>query len=138
MNNISKIVSIASYLLLAISLYFFIGFLSGWNDEGVFLGWSYVLFAIAGGATILFGIWNLIMFPKKAKTTLFGVVGLIVVFGLAYMLSSDGSVSAKIMKDWEVTSSASHNIGMALWAMYILGFIAALGIVYTEVSKMFK
>lgn len=138
MNNISKIVSIVSYLLLAVSIYFFIGFLSGWNDEGTFLGWSYFLFAIAGGATILFGIWNLVMFPKKAKTTLFGVVGLVVVFGLAYVISSEGSVSAKIMKDWEVTLSASHNIGMALWAMYILGFVATASIVYTEVSKMFK
>ena len=138
MNNISKIVSIVSYLLLAVSVIFFILFWTESIDTGLFLGWSYVLFAIAGGATVLFGVFNLIMFPKKAKTTLFGVVGLAVVFGLAYVLSSDGSVATSILEKNEVSLSYSHIIGMSIYAMYVLGFVAALGIVYTEVSKMFK
>jgi len=138
MNNISKIVSIVSYLLLAVSVIFFILFWTESIDAGMFLGWSYVLFAIAGGATVLFGVFSLIMFPNKAKTTLFGVVGLAVVFGLAYVLSSDGAVATSILEKNEVSLSYSHTIGMAIYAMYILGFVAALGIVYTEVSKMFK
>ena len=138
MNNISKIVSIVSYLLLAVSVIFFVLFWTDSIDAGMFLSWSYVLFAIAGGATILFGVFNLIMFPNKAKTTLFGVVGLAVVFGLAYALSSEGSVATSILEKNEVSLSYSHMIGMAIYSMYILGFLAALGIVYTEVSKMFK
>ena len=108
----------------------------GW--DAIVLNWTYVLVGISGGATILFGLWNLIMFPKKAKSTLFGVIGLLVVFGLAYVLSSEGSVSANVMSKSEISLSTSHNVGMAIKAMYLLGLLAVLSIAYTEVSKIFK
>jgi glucan phosphoethanolaminetransferase (alkaline phosphatase superfamily) len=138
-DTLSKIVSIASYVLLAVSVYFFAAFISGMTDDaGGFITWAYILIAIAGGASIVFGLVNLVLFPKKAKATLIGIAALAIVFGLAYVLSSDASVSATVMEKSQLTASGSHIIGMTLKAMYILGVLAAGLVAYTEISKMFK
>ncbi len=138
-DTLNKIVSIASYALLAISVYFFAAYIAGMTDDpGSFISWAYVLIAIAGGATIIFGLVNLVMFPKKAKATIIGVVALAIVFGLAYAISSDGSVSATVMDKSNLTASGSHIIGMTLKAMYILGILAVVLVAYTEISKVFK
>ena len=139
---LSKIITISSYVLLIVSALLFIGFNGEWVSTGAFIGWAYVLFGIAAGATVLFGLVNWIMTivsaPKKAMGSIIGIVGLLVVFGIAYAISSDGSVSAAEMDKSEITTSTAHIIGMAVKAMYILGGLAVLAIIYAEVSKIFK
>ncbi len=81
---------------------------------------------------------QIITAPKKAMGSLIGIGGLILVFVISYVISSEGSVSADVMKKFEVTSSLSHTIGMSIISMYILGALAILAIVYSEVSKIFK
>jgi hypothetical protein len=137
-----KILQISSYVLLIASAIIFLGFYWEWFSTGAFITWGYILFAIAAGVTIIFGLVNWIMklvsAPKKAMGSVIGIVGLLVVFGLAYAISSEGSVAANVMDKSEITLSTSHTIGMAVKAMYILGGLAVLAVVYAEVSKIFK
>jgi|GEM_PF-983140 hypothetical protein len=137
-NTLSKLVSIFSYTLLAVSVLLFVGYLSGWNDEGILIGWVYVLTALSIGITLAFAFIGLAMFPKKAKFSLIGVGALFLIFGISYLFSSDGSVSTHIMEKSGISLNMSHLIGMGLVATYILSIFALIGIVFTEISKIFK
>jgi len=139
---ISKLVTISLLLSLLVSVLIFIGFWMDIISTSAFIIWAYILLGLAAVTTVVVGLvrWiiQIITAPKKAMGSLIGIGGLILVFVISYAISSDGSVSADVMKKFEVTSSLSHTIGMAIKSMYILGALAILAIVYTEVSKVFK
>lgn len=139
---ISKLVTILLLVTLFVSVLIFIGFWMDIISTSAFIIWAYVLLGLAATTTVVVGLvrWiiQIITAPKKAMGSLIGIGGLILVFVIAYVISSEGSVSADVMKKFEVTSGLSHTIGMSIKAMYILGALAILSIVYTEVSKIFK
>ena len=67
-----------------------------------------------------------------------GVVGLLVIFFIAYSMS-DGEVAAKYAADpFNLTPGMSKFVGGTLLTTYALFIIAIVGIVITEINKAIK
>lgn len=58
---------------------------------------AYLLLGVAVVATVVFGLKNMISTPGGLKKSLFGIVGLLVLLGIAYGLSSGTDVSVEGM-----------------------------------------
>lgn len=106
-------------------------------SEGLLITWCYVLLAIASLSAIIFPLITMAQNPKGAKNALIGVVGLIVVFGISYVLSGSevyNDLDGNLLAD----AATSKKSEAGLIAFYILGAGAIGSIIYAEVSKMFK
>ena len=93
----------------------------------------YILLAVAVAAAVIFPVRQLAQNPKGAKGALICIVLLIVVLGISFGLASDVNPSKM-----ELTPEGAKQVGMGLYAVYILGTVAVFSIVYSEVSKMIK
>lgn len=96
---------------------------------------TYLLLGIAVAAALLFTIKNLFSNPQGLKKTLFVLVGLAVVVGISYVLSSGTDVADnyKAMS----TEGTIKNIGMGLNVFFILTFVAVALMVVPGVKKLF-
>lgn len=117
-------------------------------DSGVhtFFGiayWTCVIFAaiaILGmlGFALLQIIVNLKEQPKKVRGTLIGIAAFIVVFAVAYLLSSSTDLSQEFLRKTNTTEGLSKLIGAAAISVYIFASGALLSIIYSEVTKKLK
>ena len=144
-----KILSIVLYVLLGVSaimgiIFYFGPLVDGTADTNyeeplitnTILMWTYVLSGIAIVATLLFSVLNMVKDPKSAKTALIGIGSLIIIMVVGWLsASSDILVNPDL---FDITGPISKLIGGGLIGMYILGAIAFLGIIYTEVIRVFK
>jgi hypothetical protein len=104
-------------------------------DTGLYI--TYVLIGICVIGILGFSLVNVVKNPGGAKSGLFGLVGLIVVFGLTYVLS-DGSDAATEFADMGITETTSKRVGMGLGTFYVLTAAAIVAILYVEVSRLFS
>ena len=95
---------------------------------------TYILLAIAAIAAIAFPIMNLIANPKKAKEIGFIFLALLGVYILATLLASD-EVTKEYAK-FNVTPSASKQVGTGLIVFYFLAAGALISAIYTELAKI--
>ena len=80
-----------------------------------------------------FALWFLVKNFKKAKATIIGFVGLVVVFFLSYALSS-----SEVYEKFAIDESTSKIIGGTLIMLYIIFVGTFLAAIYAEVAKLFK
>lgn len=142
----AKILRILLIVLLAISAVLAVLFYAGGEDmsgnpsyTNIFILWAYVLTGIAVGFAVIFPVFQMITNPKNAKKGLLGIVALVVVLGVAYMMSSTqelGITNADLVK-YDVPSTLKY-AGTMINSIYVLAAVAILSMVYTEVSKAFK
>lgn len=105
--------------------------------------WTCVIFAaiaILGmlGFALLQIIVNLKEQPKKVRGTLIGIAAFIVVFAVAYLLSSSTDLSQEFLTKTNTTEGLSKLIGAAAISVYIFAGGALLSIIYNEVTKKLK
>ena len=131
----SKISDLVLYGLLLISVAVGLLFTFDVIGEGSFLGWSYILLGIGIIVSIVFPIITLVGDFGKAKSALFGIVGLLVIFGISYGLAS--GEEAKV-GDMIITESTSRLSEAGLNAFYFLAVAAVGTILFVEVNKAFK
>lgn len=98
---------------------------------------AYILVGLGVVLAIVFPLINAISQPKLLVKAAIGVVGIAIVFGIGYALS-DSATTARFIQYGVDTPSLSKGIGGALKMVYLLMGIAAVGIVFTEFSKVFK
>lgn len=97
---------------------------------------SYGLIIIAALAALILPLIQSFSDPASLVKTAAGVGILLVVFFVGYALS--GNEVTPIYTRWNVDATASKWIGGTLITMYIFLAAAILGILVTEVSKVFK
>lgn len=97
---------------------------------------AYALTLLAGLGAVVFPIINSVNDPASLKKGGMGVLGLIIVFGISYALSG-AEVTEKYLEKG-VDSGLSQFVGGILTMTYLAIFIAIIGIVYTEFSKIIK
>ena len=142
----AKILRILLIVLLAISALLTVLFYAGGEDitgdpayTNIFILWAYVLTGIAVGFTIIFPIIQMITNPKNAKKGLLGIVALVIVVGIAYMLSSTeqlGITNVDLVQ-YDVPSTLKY-AGTMIHSIYVLAIVAIVSMIYTEVAKIFK
>ncbi|MCB2197215.1 MAG: hypothetical protein KQH79_15250 [Bacteroidetes bacterium] len=142
----TKILRILLIVLLAISAILAVLFYAGGEDmsgapayTNIFLIWGAILAGIAAGFAVIFPIIQMITNPRNAKKGLLGIIALVVVLGIAYIMSSTeqlGITNADLIK-YDVPSTLKY-AGTMINSIYVLAGVAILSMVYTEVSKAFK
>ena len=103
-------------------------------DFMLYLG--YALIAICALAAIVLPAINALGDPGSLVKSGVGLGGLLVVFLISWGLS--GSEVLPAYTDFGIDAGLSKFVGGILTMMYLLAFIAIIGILYTEVSKFFK
>ena len=98
---------------------------------------SFALIVIAAAAAIFMPIINSLDDPKSLAQAGIGVAGLLVIFFISYLIAGD-EITAKYVAVEFTDPGSSKLVGGVLIMTYIMGAIAALGIVFTEVNKMMK
>ena len=107
-------------------------------DTGLYL--TIVLLVLCAIAAVLFGIWQMITNPKSAIKGIIGLVALIVVFGALYSMSeaeTTGAVGSAVEK-FNVSDSQSKIISAGIKSTLLLGGLAALAFVVSEIRNFFK
>ena len=146
-----KIINYILYALLGISIVLVLLFYLGNRVPGTvgtsmeepvitetLLKWAYVMAIGAAVITVGFSIFNMIINPKGLKQGLFVLVGIVILFGAAYLLASDELLSIETYEGTQNEPITLKWTGTGLYATYILAAGAVLSILYSEISKYFK
>lgn len=149
-SNKKRIISIALYVLMAVSaifalIFYFGGVVAGTENTTfeepviteIFLIWAYILLGLTMIIAILFPLIRMFKNPKKALKTVFGVIGLSILVGIMYLLASDEVIV--------LTRDVPGNVpfvlrwvGTGLNTLYVMFVAAVLAIIYAETSKAIK
>ena len=92
---------------------------------------AYILLAVAVAATLIFGLKNMVATPGGLKKSLMGIVGLLVVLGIAYGLASGTDVSVDDMFEKNkivTTESTIRSVGAGI-NMFGLLLVIAVGVI---------
>ncbi len=97
---------------------------------------AYGLLGLAVLAAIILPFINAIGNPRSLLKGLVGIVFILVIYGIAYILTGN-EVTATYTK-FGVDAGLSKFVGATLTTMYLLVVVSIVGIVYTEISKLFN
>src|SRR5690606_21170045 len=103
-------------------------------DFGLYFSYFLLIVAILGA--IGFPILHAVQAPESFVKSLYGVVGIIVLFGISYIISS-----AEVLPRWAalgITETTSKLVGAGLILFYITLVISLIGLIYSEINKAFK
>lgn len=103
-----------------------------WIDISLYVVYALMLFALF--IAVFFAIANMIKSPKNAKASLFGVLAILIIFGLSYVLDGGGVVA----KFPEFPASALRQLGASLITFYILFGISLFAGLYSALRKIFQ
>ncbi len=145
MQKISSIVlTILAVISVVLAVLFFVGgFITDAagqpTDEPRFmamnLNWAYFLFIAAVALTLIFSIVYMISHPKALKGALIALgIGAVLV-AIAYFLASDAPLSNTTEG---TTASTLKWVGTGIYLMYILGGLAILGIIVSEIYRALR
>ena len=104
-------------------------------NVGIWLAYAMVIVGVA--LAVVFPLIQAFDDPKQIKKAAIGVLGILIMFGLGYALST-GDLTSKFLQSGVDTDGLSRAIGGMLKMVYILMGVAAIAIVYTELNKAFK
>ncbi len=151
MSGYQKIASITLYVLAAISIiavlfYYFGGVVPetvGTTFEEMkftneFLIWATILFAVAAVSTLLFSFYNIFTNPKALKGFAISLASAGVLILIAYLISSDASLTHVLPENFNPTASTLKWVGTGLNATYILAALAFFGIVISEIMSFVR
>ena len=100
---------------------------------------TYALIGICVVMILLFAIGRIAKNPAGAKSALIGIIGLAVLVGVAFALSTGTDVASNPkLAGMEITEETSRQVGAGLMVFYILAGLAILSILYVEVTRLFK
>lgn len=94
---------------------------------------TYFLIAIAILLALFFAVKSLVQNFKSSKTSLFGILGLIIIFVVSFLLSS-----SEVYEKFQVGQTLSKAIGGALYSLYFIFILTIVVALYSEISKFFK
>ena len=109
--------------------------MTGLVEFGLYL--TYILVGVAVLAVIVLPLINAVSNPRSLIISGIGLAALLVVFLISWGLSSYDTVSAKAAEQG-LTPGGVQRIGGVLTMMYLLLAGAIVGIVVTEIGKIFK
>jgi hypothetical protein len=96
-----------------------------------------ILIILAALAILVFSLIQIISNPKGAMKGLISLVGLLVIFGIAYATSS-GEISPSWNTEDKITAGISQYVGGAIKTTGVLIGIALVAFVASEIRNFFK
>ncbi len=98
----------------------------------------YALLVLGILAAVGFSIYQFAGNFKQNKTTLYGLVGLVVIFVVSYLVSSGTDISAAVFEKVGGNYESSKMIGAGMYMFYILFGVTLLTLIVTEIARPFK
>ena len=152
MSNLStKIIQILLWVLMGATIVFAVIFYLGDVVEGTqdtrleeplitqgFLVWTYILFFVTAGVTVIFSIVNFIINPKGAKKSLISVLAAVAVIVIAYLLADDSVLNMPLYTGKDNVPGTLKFVDTGMFTAYILVGLAFLAILYSSISRIFK
>ena len=102
----------------------------------IYLYVAYALVIIAAISAIVLPLINALGNPKALLMSGVGVLILVVLYFVSYAFS--GSEVTPVYTKFDVGPELSKLVGGSLIMMYLLIFLAIIGILYTELSKFLR
>ena len=99
---------------------------------------SYVLIIVGAAFGILMPLIKSLDDPKSLLKTALGIVGIVVLFFIAYSISSNEVLPKFEASPFNLTPGGSQLVGGMLITTYVLAIVALGSIVLTEVTKAIK
>ncbi|TDK49579.1 hypothetical protein [Algoriphagus formosus] len=107
---------------------------------------TYDIFLYAGYGLVIAGAFFAIVLPliksldnpKSLLKTVVGIIGIVVLFFIAYSISSNEVLPKFEADPFNLTPSGSQFVGGMLITTYVLAIVALVGIVFTELNKAIK
>ena len=103
-------------------------------DVGLYIGYTLLIVAVL--AAVVLPLIKAVQSPAELLKSLYGVVALLVIFGIAYAVSGSG-----VRPNWAVVGvgeGTSKLIGAGLITFYIVVVIAFAGLIFSEINKALK
>ncbi len=146
-NNYQKIATILFYVLMAVAVIFGLIFYLGKVVPGTkgtnmeeplitnkFLVLTYIYFGIAALLTILFPVIYIITHPTKVKGVLISLLAFALIVLIAYLMSS----GKQLPDNPEISTTTMKLVDTGLKSSYIFLALAFIGILYSELSSIFR
>ncbi|KEO72757.1 hypothetical protein [Anditalea andensis] len=99
---------------------------------------SYILIAIGVVVSLLMPLINSLDNPKSLLKTAMGVVGVVILFVIAYAIADNEVLPRYAAAPFNLTPALSQVVGGILITVYFLFGLAILGIIVTEINKIIK
>jgi len=99
---------------------------------------SYLLVIVGAAVAVLMPLIKSFDDPKSLLKTAAGIVGIVVLFFVAYSISSNEVLPKFEASPFNLTPAGSQLVGGMLITTYILAVVALGSIVLTEVTKAIK
>jgi NADH:ubiquinone oxidoreductase subunit 6 (subunit J) len=99
---------------------------------------SYLLVILGAAVAVLMPLIKSLDDPKGLLKTALGIVGIVVLFFIAYSISSNEVLPKFEASPFNLTPAGSQLVGGMLITTYILAIVALGSIVLTEVTKAIK
>lgn len=99
---------------------------------------SYILIAIGAVVAVLMPLIKSLDNPKSLLKTAIGIVGIVVLFFIAYSISGNEVLPKFEASPYSLTPAGSQLFGGMLITTYILAIVALGSIVLTEITKAIK
>ena len=137
-----KINNLLLYVIIAITVivtayYFFFGEMR--EHVGTLLVWAYVLLGLGVLCLILIPFLNIGANPSSLKKGAINIAFIVVLFGIAYLLSSDTQTAATLAMPDPPSSTAMKITDTGLFATYLLLVLAVgailFGTLYAGIKK---
>lgn len=103
-------------------------------DVGLYIGYTLLIVAVL--AAVALPLIKAVQSPAELLKSLYSVVALLVIFGIAYAISGSG-----VRPNWTVVGigeGTSKLIGAGLITFYIVVVIAFAGLIFSEINKALK
>lgn len=99
-----------------------------------------VLLVICAICAVLFGIWHMVTNPKGAIKGIIGLAVIIILFIILYSMSTPetSGIVGNAVEKFNLSAGESKFISAALKSTLILGALAALSFVVSEIRNFFK
>lgn len=99
---------------------------------------SYLLIALGVVLAIIMPLIKSMGNPKSLLKTVVGIIGIAILFIIAYSISSNEVLPKFEADPFNLTPGGSQLVGGFLITTYILFIFAIVGIVFTEFNKIIK
>lgn len=103
---------------------------------GMFVVYALLILGIL--AAVGFSIYQFAGNFKQSRTSLYGIIGLIVIFVISYLISSGTDISPAVFEKVGGNYDSSKLIGAGMYMFYILFGITLITLIVTEIARPFK
>ncbi|MEA3447821.1 MAG: hypothetical protein U9Q98_05135 [Bacteroidota bacterium] len=114
------------------------------NWHGTILNWAIGLFLVVAGISILVSLYKFVKTMIESRRGLItnlvsiGIIALVIILGFSFASDAIPPIVGIDKLDFEVTNVMSNRIGTGLYITYLFFGLAIVGVLYTEISKMWK